>query len=165
MPMQEDRTSKEQFGEAELGEAQSEDPPADREMVEPDGSGRGVEASDDREATEDVAGIPPRRDLEAEEQAELAARDAARIGGDTGAEEVPPEQRAPSEAGGGEAEGFELAEEQLEESASHGDTAGDPLADRFPAEATDPEAHTIHGEPDQVDSTATGDETQGTDEA
>ena len=163
--MQDDRTSKEQFGEAELGEAQAEDPPADPEMVEPEASARGAAATDDGESTEDVAGIPPRRDLEAEEEAELAARDAAEIGGATAAEDAPPEQQAPSEAGGGEAEGFELAEQQLEESASHGDTAGDPLSDRFPAEAEEPEAHTIHGEPDEVDSTATKEETQGTDEA
>jgi hypothetical protein len=36
------------------------------------------------------------------------------------------EQRAVSEAGGGEAEGFELAEEELIEHASHGDSGPDP---------------------------------------
>lgn len=36
------------------------------------------------------------------------------------------EQRPVSEAGGGEAEGFELAEEELIEHASHGDTGPDP---------------------------------------
>jgi hypothetical protein len=164
--MQDDRTSKEQFGEADLGEAQAEDPPEDPEMIEPDpAADSSADPSGDPPSTEDVAGIPPRRDLEADEQAELAARDAARIGGETGVEDVSPEQRAVSESGGGEAEGFELAEQQLEESASHDDTAGNPLEDRFPAEAEDPEAHTIHGEPDQVDSTATEEETQGTDQA
>ena len=36
------------------------------------------------------------------------------------------EQRAVSEGGGGEAEGFELAEEELIEHASHGDSGPDP---------------------------------------
>ena len=36
------------------------------------------------------------------------------------------EQRAVREAGGGEAEGFELAEEELIEHASHGDSGPDP---------------------------------------
>jgi hypothetical protein len=36
------------------------------------------------------------------------------------------EQRAVREGGGGEAEGFELAEEELIEHASHGDPAQDP---------------------------------------
>jgi hypothetical protein len=36
------------------------------------------------------------------------------------------EQRAVREAGGGEAEGFELAEEELIEHASHGDPGPDP---------------------------------------
>ena len=36
------------------------------------------------------------------------------------------EQRPVSEAGGGESEGFELAEEELIEHASHGDSGPDP---------------------------------------
>jgi hypothetical protein len=36
------------------------------------------------------------------------------------------EQRAVREGGGGEAEGFELAEEELIEHASHGDSGPDP---------------------------------------
>jgi hypothetical protein len=36
------------------------------------------------------------------------------------------EQRAVSEGGGGEAEGFELAEKELIEHASHGDSGPDP---------------------------------------
>ena len=36
------------------------------------------------------------------------------------------EQRAVNEGGGGEAEGFELAEEELIEHASHGDPGPDP---------------------------------------
>jgi hypothetical protein len=45
------------------------------------------------------------------------------------------EERAPvEEAGGGEAEGFEQAEDQLERHASHEDAGGNPTADAFTAE-------------------------------
>lgn len=55
------------------------------------------------------------------EQAEAAAAEAAHIGGTAGDEQLDPAQRPVVEAGGGEAEGFEQAEEVLIEHASHGD--------------------------------------------
>jgi hypothetical protein len=60
------------------------------------------------------------------EQAELAAREAASIGGSATTEERPGEKRDEAmrpvvEAGGGEAEGFEQSERLLIERASHGD--------------------------------------------
>lgn len=63
------------------------------------------------------------------EQEEQAAADAAAIGGRVSDEEEPfgdaeesdPAQRPLIEAGEGEAEGFELAERELIEHASHGD--------------------------------------------
>jgi hypothetical protein len=55
------------------------------------------------------------------EQAEAAAAEAARIGGVAGDEQLDPAQRPVVEAGGGEAEGFEQAEDALIEHASHGD--------------------------------------------
>ena len=62
----------------------------------------------------------------ASEQADLAAADAARIGGtpsseDPGAGQSEDAQRPLEEAGQGEAEGFEQAERSLIEHASHGD--------------------------------------------
>jgi hypothetical protein len=58
----------------------------------------------------------------ADEEAEEAAREAAQIGGRVPEEEgVDPAQRALIESGEGVAEGFELAEEDLIEHASHGD--------------------------------------------
>ncbi len=59
-------------------------------------------------------------------QAELAAREAAAIGGAAPSERPADEERDEAmrpvvEAGGGEAEGFEQAEETLIEHASHGD--------------------------------------------
>jgi hypothetical protein len=54
------------------------------------------------------------------EQERAAAEDAAAIGGDPGGDyEVEESERALAEAGGGEAEGFELAEEELIENATH----------------------------------------------
>jgi hypothetical protein len=81
----------------------------------------------------------------AEEEAQ-AAREAARIGGD-----VPPDTDDPAlnpliEAGEGEAEGFELAEKELEENAGHGDSRGFPREDiPAPEESTEVE----YGEPDE----------------
>ncbi len=81
----------------------------------------------------------------AEEEAQAAA-EAARIGGRHRAESDDPAQEPLVEAGQGEAEGFELAERELEESASHGDSRGFPDDDRpAPEEPTDVE----YGEPDE----------------
>ena len=61
----------------------------------------------------------------ASEQADLAAAEAARIGGaassDSPTAEGDEAQRPLAEAGQGQAEGFEQAEEELIEHASHGD--------------------------------------------
>lgn len=62
----------------------------------------------------------------ASEQADLAAAEAARLGGapsteDSPADELDEAQRPLAEAGQGEAEGFEQSEEQLIEHSSHGD--------------------------------------------
>jgi hypothetical protein len=64
----------------------------------------------------------------AEEEAEAAA-EAARIGGEVPSESEDPARRPLIESGEGEAEGFELAEEQLEENAGHGNQRGFPERD------------------------------------
>jgi hypothetical protein len=56
-----------------------------------------------------------------QDETDAAAAEAARIGGVAGDKELDPAQRPVVEAGGGEAEGFEQAEEALIEHASHGD--------------------------------------------
>jgi hypothetical protein len=56
-----------------------------------------------------------------QEETDAAADEAARIGGNTGEPTLDPAQRPISEAGGGEAEGFEEAEQALIDHASHGD--------------------------------------------
>lgn len=58
--------------------------------------------------------------FEQDEEA-AAGAEAARIGGVAGDEDLDPAQRPVIEAGGGEAEGFEQAEEALIDHASHGD--------------------------------------------
>lgn len=62
-------------------------------------------------------------------------------------------ERAAAEHGGGEAEGFEEAEELLEEQATHGDSAGNPLADAGAPEADEELAE--YGEADEFESTET----------
>jgi hypothetical protein len=68
------------------------------------------------------------------EEEEAAAREAAQIGGRAGDEDIDPAQRPLVEGGEGVAEGFELAEEDLVEHASHGDPGGDPTEDAYTAE-------------------------------
>jgi hypothetical protein len=63
----------------------------------------------------------PDDDPLAAEEAELAAAEAGAIGGVAGDEDLDPAERPVREAGGGEQEGFEMAEEDLIEHASHGD--------------------------------------------
>jgi hypothetical protein len=72
-----------------------------------------------------MSSIPPndRRDDDSpdeDEQVKLAEAEAAHIGGDAGGR-ADPAWQAVREGGGGEAEGFEDAEDALIEHASHGD--------------------------------------------
>lgn len=94
------------------------------------------------------------------EEAESAEEEAASIGGRSGMEGMDEAERAAAEHGGGEAEGFEEAEDLLEEQATHGDPAVNPLADAPAAEAEEDPA--VYGEADQVESTETEGDTEGT---
>jgi hypothetical protein len=53
------------------------------------------------------------------------------------------------EAGGGEAEGFEAAEDLLIENASHGDGRAEPLSDAFTPELESDEVTALDGEADE----------------
>jgi hypothetical protein len=53
------------------------------------------------------------------------------------------------EAGGGEAEGFEAAEDMLIENASHGDGHAEPMSDAFTPERESDEVTALGGEPDE----------------
>jgi hypothetical protein len=91
----------------------------------------------------------PDDDFIREEEA-AAAKDAAGIGGRAGDEdEFEPEMRAVYEGGGGEAEGFELAEADLIDNAQHGDGRGEPITDAFSGEAESDRAGVEYGEADE----------------
>ena len=87
-----------------------------------------------------------------EDQESAAAAEAASIGGDPGNDSPDPELQPVEEAGGGVAEGFEQAEADLIENASHGDGAGNPEADAIDNEHVDAERSTAeYSEPDELD--------------
>ena len=91
----------------------------------------------------------PDDDIVSEEEA--AARAAAgRIGGIAGDENEYDEAMRPVyEAGGGEQEGFELAEHDLIENAQHGDGRGDPESDAFRGEVESDLSGAEYGDADQ----------------
>lgn len=70
---------------------------------------------------------PEQGDDQAKREAAAAAAEAGAIGGYVEDESDDPAERAVLEGGGGEAEGFEEAEAELVEHASHGDPAPDPM--------------------------------------
>jgi hypothetical protein len=92
-----------------------------------------------------------REDRTLEDEAEEAAAEAGSIGGPAPDSEGDEATRPVEEAGGGEAEGFEQAERELEEQASHGENRWDPETDAFTPEQDEPS--TVYGEPDEVDPT------------
>ena len=95
---------------------------------------------------------PQRRDARsddlADEEAQAAAAEAGAIGGRGFPDEGDPAMAPVYEAGGGEAEGFEQAEERLIENAEHGDFAPDPTNDRFTAERESDRSGAAYGEAD-----------------
>ena len=82
-----------------------------------------------------------------------AASEAARIGGTAPDYEGDEATRPLEEGGEGEAEGFELAEHDLEETASHGDGPYSPEAGEFAPEEESDRADAVYGEADEVDPT------------
>jgi hypothetical protein len=100
----------------------------------------------------DPADIPADEEL-IEEEEDAAAAEAAEIGGRSGMEGMDEAERASAEQGGGESEGFEEAEEILEDQATHGEPLVHPTAD-----APEPEAEPdpgVYGEADEVESSET----------
>jgi hypothetical protein len=82
----------------------------------------------------------------AQEEADAAAAEAAEIGGDVPRDSDDPAQQPLIEGGGGEAEGFELAERDLEDIASHGDEHRFP--DNVPPPPEEPQ-QAEYGEADE----------------
>jgi hypothetical protein len=98
-------------------------------------------------------GLADDEDVVAREEA-AAAAEAGTIGGDRD-ESADEAQRPVSEGGGGEAEGFELAEQELIDEAEHG-RRHNPLTEAGQPEESEPQAE--YGEPDRIDSTEREDE-------
>jgi hypothetical protein len=82
---------------------------------------------------------------------EAAAAEAAEIGGPAPETDADEARRPVEEAGGGEAEGFEQAEEALRRQASHEDPGTSPTQDAFPDEEESSGAE--YGEADTAEST------------
>src|SRR4051794_27995700 len=83
------------------------------------------------------------------DEAEKAANEAAHIGGDVPPQSDDPAFEAVAEGGEGEAEGFEQAEEELIEGASHGDPQPDPEQAAFTPEEESDRSTADYGEPDE----------------
>jgi hypothetical protein len=104
------------------------------------------------EAAEATVPDPPAGDdaLVAEQEA-AAAAEAGSIGGPSLDDaHGDPELEPVYEAGGGEAEGFEAAEEQLIDNASHGGGRGDPARDAMTPEVESDEQTAVDGEADEI---------------
>ena len=95
------------------------------------------------------------------EEEDAAAAEAGSIGGrapeyeDEEGDVVDDETRPLIEGGEGVEEGFETAENDLRESASHGENRYDPELRDFGDEESAGEGDAISGEPDQIDVTET----------
>jgi hypothetical protein len=87
-------------------------------------------------------------DLRPSRETDAAAHEAGGVGGRAPADEDPA-RRPVDEAGGGQAEGFEQAEEDLRENAEHGQLGPrDPRRDAFTAEEETDVAAPAYGDAD-----------------
>ena len=82
------------------------------------------------------------------QQEMAAAAEAAAIGGHVASETGDPAMDPVYQAGGGEQEGFEEAEADLIENATHGDGHGDPLRDALTPEVESDASTAVYGESD-----------------
>ncbi|MEA2331251.1 MAG: hypothetical protein QOH58_1389 [Thermoleophilaceae bacterium] len=89
------------------------------------------------------------QDASVEREAAAAAHEAAGVGG-RAPEDEDPARRPVDEGGGGEAEGFEQAQEELRENAEHGELyARNPIRDSFPPEVESDRAGAEYAEADE----------------
>jgi hypothetical protein len=97
----------------------------------------------------------PEDDPLVSDEERAAAAEAAGIGGrrpDYDVDDDSDDSTRPlEEAGEGESEGFELAEHDLIEEASHGEEGRSPELDAFDAEVESDEADSVYGEADEVE--------------
>lgn len=137
---------------SELGKrAAAGEEPTPEEVREPRAAG--AAAADATLADAELAAAPlaePTDQLVAREEA-AAAAEAGGVGGPTPPRSgSDPAMRAVEEAGGGEAEGFEMAQADLVANATHADGHGAPLLDRIDEEGDDAAADPVYGEADEA---------------
>ena len=96
---------------------------------------------------------PPTDDAFVAQEEAAAAAEAAAIGGRVSPDAGDPALDPVYQAGGGEQDGFEEAEAELIENATHGDGRGDPERDAFSGELEADRATAVYGEEDQLVST------------
>ena len=99
---------------------------------------------------------PQERRLDEEliaQEANAAASEAARIGGQVPHDADDPAMDPVYQAGGGEQDGWEAAEADLIENASHGDGGADPLRDALSPEVESDRSTAVYGESDRLPST------------
>ena len=109
-------------------------------------------ADDLRPDAEALGTRDPDATLVAQEES-AAAAEAAAIGGPGFPDADDPAMVPVYEAGGGEQEGWEAAERDLIENATHSDGGGNPLRDAFAEEAESDRASVEYGAPDSTPST------------
>ncbi|HET9719286.1 MAG TPA: hypothetical protein VFP55_04335 [Solirubrobacteraceae bacterium] len=101
----------------------------------------------------DAAVVPaaenPDDDVLVAREESAAAAEAGRIGGPAPADAADPAMEPVYQAGGGEQEGWEAAEEDLVENASHSGGAGNPLRDALTPELESDRSGAAYGEADE----------------
>lgn len=109
-------------------------------------------------------GLEGNDDPRAVEEAEKAAAEAAGIGGTPAAEggddQVDPAMAPVYEGGGGEAEGFEQAEDLLIARATHSEQGGNPQLDEIREDADALRSGASYGDPDEIEASALQDPEQ-----
>jgi hypothetical protein len=99
------------------------------------------------------AETPASGDVLAAQEASAAAAEAGRIGGAAQPDADDPAMDPVVQAGGGEQEGWEQAESDLIENATHGEGGGQPERDAFAPELESDRTGAVYGEADRIAST------------
>jgi hypothetical protein len=112
-----------------------------------------VERSEHVDALAEDPGVTPDDDVLVMREESAAAAEAARIGGRIDSETGDPAMDPVYQAGGGEQEGWEAAEAELIENATHGDGRAHPESDAFTPELEADRSGAVYGEADRLPST------------
>jgi hypothetical protein len=108
-----------------------------------------VERAERADSAISEPGEVPDDDVLVAREASAAAAEAARIGGPAPTDAEDPAMEPVYEAGGGEQEGWEAAERDLVENATHGDGGGHPIRDALTPELESDRSGARYGEADE----------------